>query len=79
LAPSGNLFVSQWGDISDTLMNPQCHIAEFTTAGDFVGRWGDTGGSEGQFNSPAGLWITSDRKIYVCDRGNGVVKVFGPN
>jgi len=79
LAPSGNIFVSQWGDISDTLANPQCHIAEFTTAGGFVGRWGDTGGGEGQFNSPAGLWITSDHKIYVCDRGNGVVKVFGPN
>jgi hypothetical protein len=79
IAPSGNLFVSQWGNEGDTLAVPQCHIAEFNISGAFIGKWGDTGGGREEFNSPAGLWITSDEKIYVCDRGNGVVKVFGPN
>jgi len=79
IAPSGNLFASQWGNEADTLSVPQCHVAEFSTSGSFVGRWGDTGGGREEFNSPAGLWIASDGRIYVCDRGNGVVKVFGPN
>ena len=74
IGPSGNIFVSQLGDTATA----DCHIAEFTSNGSFVGKWGDTGSGIEQFNSPAGLWVTSDRKIYVCDRGNGVVKVFGP-
>ena len=74
IGPSGNIFVSQLGDTATA----DCHIAEFTSTGSFVGKWGDTGSGSEQFNSPAGLWVTSDRKIYVCDRGNGVVKVFGP-
>jgi hypothetical protein len=79
LAPSGNIFLSQWGDESDTTITPQCHVAEFMTDGSFVTRWGDTGDGRDEFNSPGGLWITQAGKIYVCDRGNGVVKVFGPN
>lgn len=79
IAPSGNVFISQWGNEADTLLLPQCHVAEFSSSGSFVTRWGDTGGGSQEFNSPAGLWITSDQKIYVCDRGNGAVKVFGPN
>ena len=79
VAPSGNVFVTQWGNEADTLAVPQCHVAEFNSSGSFVGKWGDTGGGREEFNSPAGLWIASDNKIYVCDRGNGVVKVFGPN
>lgn len=79
VAPSGNIFVTQWGNEADTLTVPQNHVAEFNTSGSFVGRWGDTGGGREEFNSPAGLWIAGDDKIYVCDRGNGVVKVFGPN
>ncbi|TET44960.1 hypothetical protein E3J62_08850 [candidate division TA06 bacterium] len=75
VGPSGNIFVSQLGDTATA----DCHIAEFTSAGSFVGKWGDTGSGSEQFNSPAGLWVTSDRKIYVCDRGNGVVKIFGPD
>ena len=74
IGPSGNIFVSQLGDTATA----DCHMAEFTSTGSFVGKWGDTGSGSEQFNSPAGLWVTSDRKIYVCDRGNGVVKVFGP-
>lgn len=74
VGPSGNIFASQLGDTATA----DCHVAEFTSAGSFVGKWGDTGSGSEQFNSPAGLWITSDKKIYVCDRGNGVVKVFGP-
>ena len=79
VAPSGNIFASQWGNEADTLVVPQCHVAEFSASGSFVSKWGDTGGGREEFNSPAGLWIASDGRIYVCDRGNGAVKVFGPN
>jgi hypothetical protein len=75
VGPTGNVFVSQDGDTS----NPKAQIAEFTSDGVFVDRWGDTGAGKEQFDSPAGMWVTDDNKIYVCDRGNGVVKVFGPN
>ena len=33
---TGNLFVSQWGDS----LSPHAHIAEFTSGGQYVDRWG---------------------------------------
>ena len=51
-------------------------ISGFTTDGEYLGRWGEQGSAEGQFDRPAGLAIDSEDLLYVVDSMNHRVQKF---
>lgn len=54
-----------------------CHrISAFTTDGEYLGKWGEYGGGEGQINCPAGLAIDGEDHLYVVDSMNHRVQKF---
>lgn len=68
--PGGTLFVSDgYGN---------CRIHEITTDGTVVGSFGTPGGDPGSFNLPHGITVDADGRVYVADRENDRVQVFGP-
>lgn len=52
-------------------------IARFSGDGRFLGQWGTPGKGPGQFNTPHGIAIDAAGKVYVADRENDRVQVFG--
>ena len=38
--------------------------------------WGGDGSEPGQFQTPHGIWVDADERVYVVDRANGRVQVF---
>jgi hypothetical protein len=69
-APNGDLYVT------DGYGNARVH--RFTAAGELIQSWGEPGEGPGQFNLPHSLWITSDGRVWVCDRENDRVQIFSP-
>ena len=70
-SPSGDLYVS------DGYRN--CRVHRFTASGDLIASWGQPGGdAPGHFYSPHSLWVGADGSVYVCDRKNNRIQIFGP-
>lgn len=67
---SGDLY------ITDGYGNAQVH--RFTAAGELVQSWGEPGDGPGQFNLPHSVWVHTDGRVFVCDRENDRVQIFGP-
>ncbi len=54
-------------------------IVKFDKNGKFLMAWGSKGSGPGQFDTPHGLAIDKNRRVYVADRGNRRVQVFDEN
>ena len=52
-------------------------IARFTAEGEFVSQFGSVGSGPGQFDLIHGLAVDRNRRIYVADRRNSRIQVFG--
>jgi hypothetical protein len=72
------LTVAQNGDlyVSDGYGNARIH--RFSADGTLLESWGEPGTAEGQFNLPHSIWAHTDGRLFVCDRENDRIQVFGP-
>jgi DNA-binding beta-propeller fold protein YncE len=71
VAPSGDLYVS------DGYGNARVH--RFSSKGELLQSWGEPGTGEGQFNTPHGIWVHPDGRVFVADRENDRVQIFSPD
>ncbi len=63
---TGNLYVTDTGNN---------RVQKFTSAGEFVARWGAYGSDDDQFNTPIGIAVDGEGAVYVADsQNNRVVK-----
>jgi hypothetical protein len=69
LAPNGDVYVS------DGYGNARVH--RFTAAGELIHSWGEPGTDPGQFMLPHGIAVHADGRVFVCDRENDRIQVFG--
>ena len=67
--PSGDLYVT------DGYGNARVH--RFAADGRLLQSWGEPGSGPGQFHVPHGLAVDSDGIVYVADRENSRVQLFG--
>jgi DNA-binding beta-propeller fold protein YncE len=51
---------------------------EIRQHGNWVKSWGTRGREPGQFNTPHNIAIDRQNNVYVADRGNNRIQVFGP-
>jgi DNA-binding beta-propeller fold protein YncE len=63
------------GRVSVTDTNNQ-RVQVFTMTGGFLGKWGQPGNGDGQFQFPNGIVVAPDRKVYVADPGLNRIQVF---
>lgn len=71
VAPSGDFYVS------DGYGNSR--VAKFNAQGEFLLDWGTKGDQPGEFDTPHGISLDSEGRVYVADRGNARVQVFDGN
>ena len=69
-APSGDLY------ITDGYGNARVH--RFTAAGELIQSWGEPGEGPGQFHLPHAVSVSSDGRVFVCDRENFRMQIFSP-
>jgi hypothetical protein len=69
LSPRGDIYVS------DGYGNARVH--KFSPDGKLLHSWGEPGCDPGQFNVPHNIWADADGWVYVADRENHRVQVFG--
>jgi sugar lactone lactonase YvrE len=72
------LSVAQNGElyVSDGYGNARIH--RFSADGTLLQSWGEPGTGDGQFNLPHSVWAHTDGRVFVCDRENDRVQIFGP-
>jgi len=70
VGPSGALYVS------DGYGNARVH--RFSPNGALLQSWGEPGTGPGQFNLPHSVWVHTDGRVFICDRENDRVQIFGP-
>jgi len=70
VAQNGELYVA------DGYGNARIH--RFNSDGALLQSWGEPGSGAGQFNLPHSVWAHTDGRVFVCDRENDRVQVFGP-
>jgi DNA-binding beta-propeller fold protein YncE len=56
-----------------------CRVHRFTADGNLVESWGQPGDGPGQFNLPHGIAVDRAGRIYVADRENSRIQIFGPH
>jgi len=66
----GNLYVVDSGN---------SRVQKFNSTGTFVGKWGSSGNSDGQFNGARGLCVDGSGNVYVADYGNNRIQKFASN
>ncbi len=54
-------------------------VAKFSASGDFLFDWGHKGSGPGEFDTPHGIALDREGRIYVADRSNGRLQVFTPD
>jgi DNA-binding beta-propeller fold protein YncE len=69
-APDGTIY------ISDGYGNARVH--HFDAAGRLLTSWGEPGTGPGQFNIPHGIAVDRRGRVYIADRENSRIQVFGP-
>ena len=70
VAPSGDLYVSDgYGN---------CRIHRFSAAAELLESWGEPGTGPGQFHLPHSAWVHTDGRVFVADRQNDRIQIFGP-
>ena len=72
MAPNGNIFV---GDGHPAGGNNR--IVKYGPDGSYLMEWGETGAEAGQFRTPHSLAMDSEGLLYVGDRSNRRIQVFG--
>jgi len=70
VGPNGQLYVS------DGYGNSRVH--RFTGSGELIESWGEPGTGQGQFNLPHSVSVYEDGRVFVCDRENDRIQIFGP-
>lgn len=69
VSPTGEVYVA------DGYGNSQVH--KFSAQGELLASWGMPGDGPGQFKVPHGIWVDRENRVYVVDRENDRVQVFG--
>jgi sugar lactone lactonase YvrE len=74
VAPNGEILVSEGH-------GPQGvnRISRFASDGTFLGSFGEPGSGPGQFSVPHAMAFDSQGRLFVADRGNSRIQVFGPD
>jgi sugar lactone lactonase YvrE len=73
-APNGDIFVA---DGHDATTNNR--IIKFDKNGKYLMEWGKLGKGPGEFNSPHGLAMDKEGRLYVADRSNSRIQIFDQN
>ena len=63
-----HVYVSDWSNH---------RISMFTSEGEFLESFGTQGNGPGEFNQPFGITVDKNGVIYVCDRDNSRLQLFG--
>lgn len=71
VAPDGSFYVS------DGYGNSR--VARFSSDGKFIADWGHKGDGPGEFDTPHGIALDLEGRVYVADRSNGRIQVFTPD
>lgn len=70
VAPSGDLYVSDgYGN---------CRIHRYSDEGELLQSWGEPGVGPGEFHVPHSAWVHTDGRVFVADRQNDRIQIFGP-
>ncbi|MCA9099251.1 MAG: hypothetical protein KDA36_12735 [Planctomycetaceae bacterium] len=74
----GNIFVSHAGIPPSRYDEPRQRdkIAVYSSQGELLREWGKYGTGDGEFDSPGGIAISRDGRVYVADQCNRRVQVF---
>jgi streptogramin lyase len=70
-APNGDIFVAD-GHGGET----NARIVKFSRDGKFIKTWGKKGAGPGEFNTPHGLAMDSQGRLFVADRTNSRIQIF---
>ena len=70
LSPDGEMYVG------DGYGNARVH--RFSAEGELLQSWGEPGTGPGQFNLVHSVWVHTDGRVFICDRENDRVQIFGP-
>jgi sugar lactone lactonase YvrE len=71
VAPDGSIFI---GDGHGG--NTNARMLKFTKEGTFIKAWGKRGIAPGDFETPHGIAMDSQGRLFVADRGNNRVQIF---
>jgi len=69
VAPSGEIYVTD-GE------GPNNRVVRFSSDGNFIQAWGETGSEPGQFSTPHDIAIDSRGRVFVADRSNNRIQIF---
>lgn len=73
-----NLAVAANGDLYVTDGYGNARVHHFSAKGDLLNSWGEPGSGPGQFVTPHGIAIHRDGRVFVADRENDRIQIFGP-
>ena len=71
VAPNGDIFVADGHDIGGNN-----RIVKFSSDGEYLMEWGETGTGTGEFRDPHALAMDSQGRLFVGDRGNSRIIIF---
>jgi sugar lactone lactonase YvrE len=71
VAPNGDVFVAD-GHGGES----NARIVKFTKDGRFITAWGKKGKAPGEFDTPHGLAMDTQGRLFVADRGNSRIQIF---
>ncbi len=71
VAPNGDIYIA---DGHGTGTNDR--IVKYSKDGKFIKAWGKHGKAQGEFDTPHGIALDSDGRLYVADRVNSRIQIF---